>query len=141
VRRRYGAGPLHLLGHLAFLALAAYALVQIAGIRDARYAIAWLIGAVVLHDAVLWPLYSGANRLATAGLGRFANAVRIPAGLSLVLLLAFFPVIAGKGEGNYARVAGRDWSGYLGRWLLVTAALFALSAAIYLARRAGGSKN
>jgi Kef-type K+ transport system membrane component KefB len=141
VRRLYGASPLHLVGHLAFLVLAAYALVQIAGIRDARYAIAWLIGAVLFHDAILWPLYSGANAVASAGLGRLVNYVRVPIGLSLVLLLAFYPVIAEKGENTYMRVAGRDWSGYLTRWLIVTAVLFALSGALYLARRFAGSKN
>lgn len=140
--RRYGAGPLHLVAHLAFGGLALYALLQLFGIRDARYAVAWLIGAVVLHDAILWPLYSGADALARSALGRAVNAVRVPAGLSLVLLLAFFPIIASKGEGAYARVAGRDWSGYATRWVLVTAALFALSGAVYLARRVlGGSKR
>ncbi len=43
--------------------------------------------------------------------------------------------IRGKGEGTYARVSGLGWDGYGTRWLLVTAALFAISAAVYFARK------
>jgi hypothetical protein len=135
MRALYGRGPGHLLGHLAFFAVAGYALVQIAGIRDARYAIAWLIGAVVLHDAVLWPLYTAADRAASGVTGRWVNHVRVPAGLSLVLLLAFLPVITERGEGNFERVSGMQWSGYAARWLAITAGLFALSAAVWAVRR------
>jgi hypothetical protein len=140
----YGRGPLHLVGHLLLFVLAGYAIAQLTGIREARYAFAWLIGAVLLHDVVLWPLYTVADRAGTRRLGRWINHVRIPAGLSLVTLLAFFPIIASRGEGNYLRVAGIGWSGYLLRWLIVTAALFAVSALVYLVRRRsapGGSKS
>lgn len=135
MRRLYGSSPWHLLGHLAFLAVAGYALVQLLGVREARYAVFWLVGAVVLHDLVLWPLYTGADRAATRLAGRWVNHLRIPAGLSLVLLLVFLPVIAERGEGNFERVSGMQWSGYATRWLVVTAVLFAVSAVVYGVRR------
>ena len=62
------------------------------------------------------------------------NYVRVPVGLSALLLLVFFPVICGKGEAPYTRVSGVDWEGYAARWLLVSAALFAGSGALYLVR-------
>ena len=61
--------------------------------------------------------------------------MRVPAGLSLLLLLVFWSTIRGKGAGTYARVSGLEWDGYGTRWLLVTAALFAhLRALVYFVR-------
>jgi hypothetical protein len=109
VRARYGSSPLHLLAHLAALALAAWALLQVLQLGGWERIVIWLAGAVVLHDLVLWPAYTALDRLARrrrpAG---WANYVRVPAGISLVLLLAFFPVICGKGERTYARVSGES---------------------------------
>jgi hypothetical protein len=47
----------------------------------------------------------------------------------------FFPVICGKGDAAYSRVSGVEWEGYAERWLLVSAALFVLSGALYVARQ------
>jgi hypothetical protein len=85
---------------------------------------------------VLLPLYSAADRAGRLALpGPLINYVRVPAGLSVLLLVVFWSTIRGRGEGAYTRVSGQTWDGYGTRWLLVTAALFALSAAVYLTRR------
>jgi len=127
--RRYGASPVHLLAHLAALALAAWALVQIPGLGNWQRIVVWLVAAVVVHDLVLFPAYTAAGRL----VGR-SPFVRVPLALSALLALVFFPVMCGKGEGAYTRVSGTEWDGYAERWLLVSALLFAGSAVLYAVR-------
>ena len=142
MKARYGASPLHLLAHLAALALAAWALLQALQLGGADRIVLWLVGAVVLHDLVLWPAYTTLDRLARRGRpAAWANYVRVPVGLSALLLLVFFPVMCGKGEASYTRVSGADWEGYAARWLLVSAALFLASGALYLARSRAGSRS
>ncbi len=142
MKARYGASPLHLLAHLAAFALAAWALLQALQLGGAERIVLWLVGAIVLHDFVLWPAYTTLDRLARRGrpVG-WANYVRVPVGVSAVLLLAFFPVMCGKGEAAYTRVSGEEWEGYAARWLLVSAVLFLVSGALYLARSRAGSSN
>ena len=135
--RRYGASPLHLVVHLAALALAGWALLQIVRtLEAAAEVLVWFAAAVVLHDLVLLPAYSGLDRVA-ARTGRAVNHLRVPAGLSLLLLLVFLPVISGKGSRAFERAGGAPFDGYLGRWLLLTAGFFAVSGAIYFLRRRG----
>ena len=142
MRERYGSSPLHLLAHLAALALASWALLQALQLGGWQRIALWLAGAVVLHDLVLWPAYTTLDRLSRrARPAGWANYVRVPVGISALLLLAFFPVICGKGERTYARVSGQAWEGYAGRWLLVSALLFAGAAALYLLRSRTGSSN
>ena len=142
MRARYGSSPLHLLAHLAALALAAWALLQALQLGGWERIVLWLAGAVVLHDLVLWPAYTTLDRLARRGRpAGWENYVRVPAGISLLLLLVFFPVICGKGERAYARVSGESWDGYAERWLLVSAALFVAAGALYLARSRSGSSS
>jgi hypothetical protein len=142
MRDRYGASPLHLLAHLAALALAAWALLQALDLGGAERIVLWLVAAVVLHDLVLWPAYTTLERLARRGrpVG-WANYVRIPVGVSALLLLVFFPVMCDKGERTYMRVSGESWEGYTARWLLVSAALFVAAGALYLARSRAGSSS
>lgn len=127
--RRYGASPVHLLAHLAALALAAWALVQIPGLGNWQRIVVWLVAAVVVHDLVLFPAYTAAGRLVAR-----SPFVRVPLGLSALLALVFFPVMCGKGEGAYTRVSGVEWEGYASRWLLVSALLFVASAVLYAVR-------
>ena len=135
MRRRYGASPLHLLAHLAALALAAWALLQALQLGGAERIVLWLVAAVVLHDLVLWPAYTTLDRLARRGRpAGWINHLRVPVGVSALLALVFFPVMCGKGEAAYTRVSGVAWEGYAERWLLVSAALFAGSAVLYLLR-------
>jgi hypothetical protein len=125
-----------LVAHLALLPVCGWALVQAFSVSSAWMRIAiWMVAAVVLHDLVLFPLYSGLDRGARLLLrGAAVNYVRIPAGLSLLLLLVFFSTIAGKGAGAYRAVSGRSFDGYFTRWLVVTVALFGVSGLIYLVR-------
>lgn len=136
MRARYGASAAHLLGHAALFALVAYAITQIFTLGAAGNAIVWLIGAVVLHDAVLWPLYSAADTAGRRVLRGAINYVRVPLGLSLLLGLVFVGTISGKGANAYRNASGRTYDGYVERWLLVSAALFAISAIAYAVRRA-----
>jgi hypothetical protein len=135
MRRRYGAGPLHLLGHVALFALAAYAVTQLFTLGAVGNALVWLVGAVLVHDAVLWPLYSSADRAGRLLLRGAINHVRVPLGLSLLLGLVFAGTVTGKGANAYRNASGQTYDGYLTRWLAVSAALFALSAVVYVVRR------
>lgn len=135
MRARYGASPLHLIAHLAVLSLVAWALLQVAGRPDGMRIVLWLALSAVVHDLVLLPAYGLLDRFGSRTAGPAVNYVRVPAVLSGLLLLVFFPAIAGKGEPSFARVSGGlTYDGYLERWLLITAALFAVSGAAYLLR-------
>jgi hypothetical protein len=136
-RSRYGASPLHLLAHLALLPLAAWALLQIADSGSAQRIFAWLAASVILHDLVLLPFYGVLDRLARRTVGGAINYVRVPALISGLLLLVYYPAISGTSSANYERVSGIAYEGYLARWLLATAALFAISGGIYLAHGLG----
>ena len=135
MRARYGATPLHLVLHAGLFAAFAWVALQVADAREAQNIALWFVAAIVLHDLVLLPFYSAIDRAGARGVrGPQINYVRIPAGLSGVLLLLFFPAILGRNEASFARVAGVAPSGYLERWLLVTAALFLASAVLYVVR-------
>jgi hypothetical protein len=133
--RFYGASPAHLLAHLIGLPIAAWAILTVLDFRAAANVVTWLFAAVILHDLVLLPLYSGIDLAARQVFRGAINHVRVPAGLSLLLLLVFWSTIRGKGAGTFARVSGLEWDGYALRWLLVSAGLFAVSGALYLVRR------
>ncbi len=138
IGRRYGDSPLHALGHLVSLAVAGWAILQLVDARSPLGILTWAIGAVLLHDFLLLPFYSVLDRAATRTRRprRAVNFVRVPAGLSLLLLLVFFPVILGlqKAESAYAARAADVYDGYLERWLLASALLFAGSGLLYLLR-------
>lgn len=142
MRARYGASPIHLLAHGAALAFVAWALLHTLRLGGWERIVVWLVGAVVLHDALLWPAYTLLDRAARRGRpANWANYVRWPVAISALLALVYFPVVCGKGEAAYRRVSGMGWDGYLGRWLLVCAGLFAVSGALYLARSRSGSSS
>jgi hypothetical protein len=132
--KRYGASPAHLLAHLALLPLAGWALLTVLDFRAASNVVLWLVAAVILHDLVLLPAYSTLDRLGQVTFRGAINYVRVPLGLSLLMLLVFWGTIREKGEGAFRRVSGLEYEGYLARWLLVSAALFAVSGALYLLR-------
>ena len=135
MRARYGASPLHLLAHLAVLPLVAWALLQVIDRPDAMRILLWLALSAVVHDLVLLPFYSALDRAGQrAAPGPAINFVRVPALISGLLLLVFFPAISGKGEPSFQRASGLTYDGYLARWLLITAVLFAVSGAAYLVR-------
>jgi hypothetical protein len=57
--------------------------------------------------------------------------VRVPALLSLLLLIVFLPVIAGLGRTSFHDATGHFQHGYLLRWLIATGVLFAVSGLSY----------
>jgi hypothetical protein len=141
VRRRYGASPLHAILHVALLASFAWVALQLADAREVGDVVLWFLAALVLHDLVLLPFYTAIDRAATKlATPQRINHLRVPAALSALLLLLFFPPICGRNEGSFARVAGEQPDGYAERWLLVTAVLFGGSALLYLARAAANAR-
>ena len=106
--RRYGASPLHALAHLGAFALAGFALLQLVEVRAAGNVLVWFIGAVVLHDFLLLPFYSALDRAAQAvgGRARAVNHLRVPLGLSALLLLVSFPLILGRSTARLEQVSG-----------------------------------
>ena len=141
MRRLYGAGPGHLVAHVLAFALAGWSVMEIAGVGGASTILVWFIGAVIVHDALVLPLYSTADRgaqgvaavLDRGGSARVAvvNHLRVPFVLSAVTLLVFSPLIFGRGDRALERVSGMDPSGYGLRWLILTLALFGGSAVVY----------
>lgn len=65
---------------------------------------------------------------------RWAAHLWVPACLSGLLLLAFFPLILRLQPGSYQDATGRSPSAYLVRWLALSAALFLASALLYAGR-------
>jgi hypothetical protein len=150
--KRYGASPVHLLAHLALLPLAGWAILQVLDFRGARDVIIWFVAALILHDLVAVPLYTTLDRVARRARVRgvqATNYVRVPAFMSGVTLLVFFPLILGKSDGSLHYLSGVTPTGYLGRWLLLVAGSFAISGVllgIRVARadqlqRAGGTPH
>jgi len=134
LRPVYGAGPLHLLSHVAALALAAYAFTRIFAGGQPWNVVLWFAGALLLHDAIAFPLYTALNRLALGRARRSVNHVRVPALLSGCAFVVYFPLILGLGDGRYERATALSQDVYLGRWLLLSGAMFAVSALLYAVR-------
>ncbi|MEU2771767.1 hypothetical protein ABZ646_02305 [Streptomyces sp. NPDC007162] len=133
--RWYGSGPLHLLVLIASFALSAYAMVRLFAVRPLEVAI-WFVGAAVLHDLILLPLYSLADLSALSVLHHrtadgpavpWINHLRVPAFLSGLLLLVWFPLVFRLAV-SYPGDTGLSDRVYLGRWLVITGVLFAASA-------------
>jgi hypothetical protein len=139
--RWYGANPLHLLALLGCFALAGYAAARLVPSRPLGVAV-WFAGAVVGHDLLLVPLYSLADRSAMAAVRHRAprlpavawiNYLRVPAGLSALLLLVWFPLIL-RLHTHYQASTTLSPDPFLWHWLGVTGTLFLLSAAAFAVR-------
>lgn len=133
--RRLGASFGQLLIHAAAFAVAGYALAQIFRGGSVVNFLAWFVGAALLHDLVLLPVYSlidrtGRHRRRSA----LINYIRVPAVISGILLLVYFPPILGLTDRNYVAATGHQPSAYARNWLLITAVLFAGSALVYAIR-------
>lgn len=140
-RALYGSTPLHLIALVASLALTAYAALRIAEYDSAPKIALWLVGAALMHDLVLYPLYTLLGLLAGGNRPRRAvNYIRVPALLSGLLLLMFVPLVCSLSPGTYEAATGLRPEPYLERWLGITAALFVASGLLYAlrARRATG---
>jgi hypothetical protein len=152
-RSLYGADPLHLLALIASLLIAGAAIAgwfqSFPGAVAAKI-VAWFLAAIVAHDLVLLPLYSLLDRIAFGprkpGPTRRpprrpsdVNYLRIPALLSGLLFLVFFPEILRLGDQAFFVASGLHQRPFLVRYLLVCAALFALSAVAYAIKLRGAS--
>ncbi len=148
-RRLYGSHPLHLIGHLVLFFVAGWAINQILGGGNAINWLAWFIGAALLHDLVLLPIYSLVDRGLERGAHRIPDArpyparqvsrglvnyIRVPAAIAGILLLVYYPVILGYSSTNYRNDTGHALTGSTRNWLLVSAGLFICSGLVYLVR-------
>lgn len=145
-RKLYGAGPFHLLTLIAGFALFGYAVATLgpAQLWNPRTwwqsIVVWFAAAVILHDLVLFPLYALMDRAMTAGsrLGPrrvpVLNYVRMPLLASGLMLLVFLPGIIEQGGPWYTAATGQTQEPFLGRWLLLTAVVFGVSALVYATR-------
>ncbi|MEV0737943.1 hypothetical protein AB0I51_18645 [Streptomyces sp. NPDC050549] len=137
-RRPALGSPLQLLLLACSFVLAGYAGVRL--LADDWFGVGlWFVGAAVLHDLVLVPLYAGVDRalarvLGAAGHREWTGCVRVPALLSGLLLLVWFPLISGQVADRYRSATTLSGDGFLSRWLLVTAALFGGSAVLLVVR-------
>lgn len=148
-RKLYGESPWHLLVLLACLAVSAYAAVRLLK-TDWFEVTKWFVGAALVHDLVLVPLYAGADWLVNRALrggrpvppptGRrdtrtaVLNHLRVPAFLSLLLLLVYWPLVLRESE-PYQGFTALDPDVFLVRWLLITAGVFAASAVLFAVRQ------
>lgn len=137
--------PFQLLLLACSFALAGYAGVRL--LADDWFEVAlWFVGAAVVHDLVLLPLYATADRAlvraaGAAGQRERAAYVRVPAVLSGLLLLVWFPLISGRVADRYESATALSASGFLGRWLLITALLFGGSALLLVVRLRRATKE
>ena len=139
--RWYGGGPLHLLVLICSLALAGYAGQRLTADRPLEVSI-WFLGAAIGHDLILLPLYSLADLSARSVVRHrvehtptppWINYLRVPAFLSGLLLLVWFPLILNL-SAPYQRDTGLSEGVYLGRWLAITAVLFGAAAIAFAFR-------
>jgi hypothetical protein len=146
--RAYGATGWHLVLMVASLAVVTYVLltVGLSALWDQdvwwQSIAVWFVGAVVLHDLLLFPTYAMADRLLVRDRSRTApsrvplvNYVRVPTMAAGLTFLLFFPGILERGGSTYAHATGLDQDPFLVRWLLLVAAGYAVSALLYVLAR------
>ncbi|OBK76206.1 hypothetical protein A5650_16190 [Mycobacterium sp. 1164985.4] len=147
-RAVYGSHPLHLLTLMAGFALFGYVVATLtpAALWNTRTwwqsIIVWFAAAIVAHDLVLFPLYALADRILLHSSRipplrvPLVNYLRVPALGSALTLLLFLPGIIKQGTPIVLAATGQTQEPFLGRWLLLTAAMFGISAIVYAARLA-----
>ncbi len=144
--RLYGSGPLHLLTLIAGFALLGYVVATFKPVALWsphvwwQSIIVWFAAAIVAHDLVLFPVYAFLDRILSGTL-RLApprvpvvNHIRVPALGAGLTLVVFLPGIIKQGAATYWAATGQTQDPFLIRWLLLTAAMFGISAAIYAVR-------
>jgi len=156
-RKLYGSSLFHLLTVIAGFALFGYVIATI-GIQALwnpktwwQSIAVWFAAAIIAHDLVLFPIYALADRilLATRRDRRsqsrspvpVLNYLRVPALGAGLTLLVFLPGIVEQGAATYVAATGQTQAPFLGRWLLLTAAMFATSAAVYAIRLASALRG
>ena len=153
--RLYGSHPLHLLTLIAGFALLGYVVAIIKPVTLWnphvwwQSIIVWFAAAIIAHDLVLFPIYALIDWLIDRPSSRtrvkppsphfhpwvpVLNYLRVPALGAGLTLLVFLPGIIRQGATTYGAATGQTQDPFLGRWLLLTAAMFTVSAAIYAVR-------
>ncbi|HZC10091.1 MAG TPA: hypothetical protein VE485_08710 [Mycobacterium sp.] len=155
ISRVYGDHPLHLLTMAAGFALLGYVVATVKPMtlwnpHSWWQSIAvWFAAAIIAHDLLLFPIYALADRILWVEAGQrrvgqprvsVRNYLRIPALGSGLTLLVFLPGIIRQGASTYLAATGQTQQPFLGRWLLLTAAMFTTSAVVYLLRLAFASR-
>lgn len=151
-RRVYGSRPLHLLTLIAGFALFGYAVVTLGfpALWNPRTwwqsIVVWFAAAVVVHDLVLFPLYALTDRILVLSQRLptpvpLLNHIRVPLLGSALTFLVFSPGILRQGAPTYIAATGRTQEPFLGRWLLLVAVMFAVSAVAYALRVAGTRRS
>lgn len=144
LRVLYGAGPGHLAVLLLAVAVAGYAASIVADDPLWPWMAVWFGAVVVAHDGVLSPLTAVVDAVARFSLRWFprvparrttVNYVRVPALGAGLTFLMFLPGIIRQGEPVVRGQTGLDQSPFLGRWLLLVAAMAGVSALVYGIRR------
>lgn len=142
-KRLYGASPLHLLGQLVAFAVAVYAFEHIIDIRstDNTNLFVWFIAGALLHDLIFVPVYLILDLITRLGIQdhalrnvRLINHIRVPVAIAGVTFLTTFSLILGKNKGPFLRTAAVEQPDYVGRWLLICAIAFGVSAVAYAVR-------
>ncbi|GEL23474.1 hypothetical protein PSU4_24280 [Pseudonocardia sulfidoxydans NBRC 16205] len=130
-----------MVGVLACVALAGYAATII--VRDPTLhpsivgMLIWFAGALLLHDLVLFPLYTAADRvigLLPATRVPLVNHVRVPLLGAALTLLVYLPGIVRQGEPVVLGASGLDQGPYLVRWLWLVLAMTGVSALVWVVR-------
>jgi hypothetical protein len=151
-RTVYGSHPLHLLTLIAGLALFGYTLATIKPVTLWnpnvwwQSIVVWFAAAIIAHDLVLFPIYALVDRILLAGTRirrvqrepavPVLNYVRVPVMGAALTLLVFLPGIIEQGAPTYIAATGQTQEPFLGRWLLLIAVMFAISAVAYAIRLA-----
>ena len=133
----YGAHPLQLVLLVAALALAGIAALNVLGTPAWLRILVWFAAAIVLHDLVAFPLYAAADGLLVRAVSRWGlvNYLRIPVLASALTFVLFLPGIIGQGAATYQAATGLTQQPFLGRWLVLCAVFFAVSALVFALRR------
>jgi hypothetical protein len=152
-KKLYGSHPLHLLTMAFGFALLAYILATFKWTELWNNGtwwqsiVVWFAAALIGHDLLLFPLYALVDRILLTRIRRDSaaprrrevparNYIRVPALGAGLTLLVFLPGIIEQGAPKYLEATGQTQQPFLGRWLLLTAAMFGISAIAYAARLA-----
>ncbi|MCV7217514.1 hypothetical protein H7J51_19750 [Mycobacterium crocinum] len=147
-RKLYGSHPLHLLTLIGGFALFGYVVAtlgpaQLWNPQTWWQSIAvWFAASIIAHDLVLFPVYALVDRILVVATPRrrtdaerprvpALNYIRIPLIGAALTLVIFLPGIIEQGAPTFHAATGLTQEPYLGRWLLLTAILFGVSALAY----------
>jgi hypothetical protein len=124
--RCYGSSAAHLLVLAGCFAIAGYAVLRVADNPMLPRMAAWFVGAYSAADRAF-----GAVSLSWRGGVTVLNQVRVP---TMATALLFFPAIIEQGSVTYRAATGQTQDPFLTRWLLLSAAFYAVSLVHLLSR-------